>query len=106
MKIRKNEYGWSTYAGNKQNNLNYYVDVNFPKGKEPEGDYLEGKLIFRDVSGKETECFLSCYAKNNGNVNAKLVMLDKREVQTTLSGDGRDALGHIDQINPDELPFY
>lgn len=30
-----------------------------------------------------------------------------RQAQTTLTGDGRDLLGHYDKdIQPDELPFY
>ena len=116
MKIFKGQYGWSTSAHSKnqdgtQNKV--YVDTQFPKDEEPMGDYIEGKLIFRTTEGKEKECFLSSYKKKDGTTPIKLVILGKKPKiieQTTLTGDGRDMMGHIDDnkvvIDSDELPFY
>lgn len=115
MKIFKSKYNWSVSAHGKSldgQEQKAYVDVQFPKGNEPEGDYLEGDLYFRDVFGRENKCFLSSYKKKDGTTQIKLVFLKKTVLeQTTLSGDGRDATGHVAQdtkvvIESEELPFY
>ena len=116
MKIFKSKYNWSASAHSK--NLDgtenkAYVDVQFPKDKEPEGDYIEGELIFRDVFGREHKCFLSSYRKKDASVQIKLVMMgDKKKTvieQTSLTGDDRDVVGHVQSnkvvIESDELPF-
>lgn len=117
IKIYKNEYGWSTPAHNKAKNTKHYVDFQFPMNSEPQGDYIEGDLIFRLPNGEEKKCFLSSYAKKDGSVHTKVVVMDRDEplrsnelnVQQTLTGNGRDVVGHMDpniKIDSDELPFY
>ena len=113
MKIYKGQYGWSTsaHSKNKDGSENkVYVDVQFPKGQEPTGETIDGKLIFKSNDGKETECFLSSYLKKDGTKPIKIVMLGKeKQIQQTLTGDGRDVLGHYDSnitFETDDLPFY
>ena len=117
MKIFKNKYSWSTSAHSK--NLDgtenkAYIDVQFPKGKEPMGEAVEGKLIFKTPE-KESECFLSSYKRKDGTLQIKLVIMPDK-VKTTieqmpLTGGDRDVTGHIADdnkvvIETDELPFY
>lgn len=115
MKIFKGNYGWSTSAHSKNpdgTDNKVYVDVQWPKDEEPLGDVVEGKLILRQEDGTERECFLSSYRKKDGTTPIKLVVLRNKVTieQTTLSGDGKDLLGHYDNnkvvIDTDELPFY
>ena len=116
MKLYKGKYGWSVYAFGKELNgeeVKNYLEIQFKKGSEPVGDSLEGKLIFRSEDGTEREGFFSSYRKKDGAVVPKLVLMLPNEktihYQQTLTGDGRDMMGHIDHsvvVNPDELPFY
>lgn len=116
MKIFRSKYNWSVSAHSK--NLDgtenkAYVDVQFPKGKEPEGDVVDGKLIFRQDDGRENECFLSSYRKSDGTIKIKLVLFDKKKTvieQTSLTGDDTDVVGHHTTgnkviIETDDLPF-
>ena len=121
MKIYKGQYGWKTTAHSKNQDGSenkFYLDVQFKKGSEPVAEETDGKFIFRTDDGTERECFFSSYRKNDGTVVPKMVVLDarypkverpleKKPMQTTLSGSGRDVTGHVDvEIDPDELPFY
>ena len=121
MRIYKNEFGWSTSAHNKQKNIKYYVDVQFPEGAEPMGDYADADLVLRFPNGEEKECFLSSYQKKDGSVHPKIVVLKEKQpllrnelnVQQTLGGGNRDLTGHIDpkvtmtmgDFKDDDLPF-
>lgn len=117
MKIYLTKYGWQTtaHSENKDGSKNRcYFDCTFKRSTEPH-DEIEGELIFHDKSGIDRPCFISSYKKQDGTIVPKLVLLDPKDkpkevsnpgiVQQTLSGDGRDAMGHMD-INPDDLPFY
>ena len=121
MRIFKNEFGWSASAHNKQKNIKYYVDVQFPEGAEPMGDYADADLVLRFPNGEEKECFLSSYQRKDGSSHPKIVVLKNKQPlhrnelneQTTLTGNGRDMVGHMDQntvrmadlIKDDDLPF-
>ena len=124
MKIYRKEWNdgrveWSFSANNQEKGVkDFYVQVQFPRGDEPTGDYIEGDLIFRLPNGKESPCFLSSYKKNNGEVRPKLVMFKNKQPlrenlvqeQQSLTGNNRDLTGHIDPkitIDPDDmdLPF-
>lgn len=114
MKIFKSNYGWSitAHSTNPDGTKNeVYLDTQFPKGEEPV-DTLEGDLIFRTKDGEEKKCFFSSYKKKDGTTPVKLVFNKSKTIieQTTLTGDGRDMLGHIDNnkvvIEEDNLPFY
>lgn len=116
MKLFKGKYGWSVSAYGKELNgeeVKNFLDVGFKYGSEPVGDKLEGKLIFRSEDGTERDGFFSSYRKKDGTVVPKLVLMLPNEktvqYQQTLTGDGRDMSGHIDNnvsIDPSELPFY
>ena len=115
MKIFKSKYNWSTSAHSRNldgSENKAYVDVQFPKGKEPAGDSIEGRLIFKTANG-ENDCFFSSYKRKDGSVQIKLVLLGKDRViveQTPLTGTERDVTGHVAQdnkvvIETEELPF-
>ena len=111
--------GWYTTATNYQDeNDKTYVNFKFAKGNEPQAvigaqgyavldlDILEQKYICKE--GK-VGVFIFKYTVVEPN--------QKVTVQTTLSSDGRDVMGHIDTqahkisepditIDDDELPFY
>lgn len=115
MKIYKTEYGWSTSAHGKAKDgskIECYLEANFKRDHEPLEKEIEGELIFKEKNGKEWRVFPSSFIKK-GNPVPKIVLLpmDDKPVQyqQTLTTDGRDMMGHIDNsvvVNPDELPFY
>ena len=113
MKIFKGKYNWQTLASSKNEDGSenkVYVDIQFPNGEEPI-DTLEGELYFKLNNGEYKKCFLSCYRKKDGSTPVKLVFNKSKTYieQSTLTGDGKDMLGHIDNnvtIVDDELPFY
>lgn len=119
MLIFKDKYGWSTTAHSKNKDgetTKAYLAVQFTNGYEPDGESLEGDLIFKDKEGREKSCFLSNYKKKDGTTALKLVILEGGQKpkqtyarQQTLTGDDRDVLGHYDKnvvIDEDSLPFY
>ena len=111
MKLFKGNFGWSTTAHSKTKDgkeLKHYFDVSFAKVCEPETNELDGDLIFRTKDGKEYSCFFSSFEKK-GLIEAKMVMMPVKEVQTPLTrDDGRDMFGRKQEvkIDTDALPFY
>lgn len=120
MKIFKSKYGWSTTAHSKNQDGSkntVYVEVGFPKSFQPNGEEMEGELVFK-TNGQEYPCFLSSYLKKDGSTPVKLVVMGHTKYeQTSLSGDNRDVTGHTIvgntwkddskvEIDTDELPFY
>ena len=117
MKIFKSKFGkWETFAPGKDKDgkeSKAYVDIQWPKGYEPSGDEIFGKLILK-TDDMEKECFFSSYPKANGEVKIKLVVLGEKKVvqeQTSLTGNDTDVTGHLVQdnkvvIEAEELPFY
>ena len=81
MKIYKTEYGWSTTAhtdtidGQKRK---CYMSVGFKKGTEPVTEVLEGDLIFKDIYGRERNCFFTNYEKNGTPIPKLMVMGETR----------------------------
>ena len=112
MKIYKGQFGWNIPAHSKNmdgSEVKSYVIAQFPKGREPMGDYLEGELIFKSVDGKEYNCFLSCYVSKDGSIKNKLVLMDeqrKAKQQPLTSDDNTDMFGGKSHIDQEELPFY
>ena len=115
MKIFKSKYGWSTSAHSKNQDgteNKVYVDVQFPKDREPQGETLEGKLILKTAS-RESECFLSSYKRKDGTMQIKLVVMGNKATieQTSLTGTDKDVVGHIVHdnkvvIETEDLPFF
>lgn len=114
MKVFKGNYGWSTTAHSKNKEgkeLKCYVDMQFAKSSDPNGNETEGDLLFRTKDGREYSCFFSSYEKK-GIITPKLVLMPMKQEQTALVGnDRRDMFGHKQEINDEEidsdaLPFY
>lgn len=122
MKIFRGKYNYQTLAKSKGldgSETKLYIDVQFPKGEEPDELEIEGDLIFR-INGEDKRCFISCFQRNDGSVAAKLVfnkmaitesnMMDEngKRYEPRLNDGSTDMFGaNIDaDLDPDDLPFY
>lgn len=122
MKIYKGQYNYQTLAKSKNQDgseIKLYIDVQFPKGEEPDELELDGDLIFR-YKGEDKKCFLSCYQKKDGSTVAKLVfnksVVTERNMMSESGqryeprlNDGNSDMfgGNIDDgLDPDDYPFY
>jgi len=110
MKVRifSKGKGWYVSATNyKDKNDKAYMNVKFPMKDEPIYKTQERGFDYTDIDVLEAKF---------ESKDKKIVMcvfkyepVFTKPVQQTLTGDGRDMMGHIDHsvvVNPDELPFY
>lgn len=78
------------------NELNVWMAVQFKKGNEPSTD----KAMI-DIK----EFFMSCFNSNEG-IKPKMVVMDWEYAQRVQKNDENKKMVTLDEIKPDDLPFY
>ena len=96
--VFKGQYGYSTLAKNGDNKL--YIQVQFNKGTEPEGERARIKI---------NDAFFSNYTNKAGITFPKLVIMDYTIVEDTAQNNTADedfSKGFPTNTEvPDDLPF-
>ena len=113
MYINKNDKGYGYYSTVKSKDKNgeevtAFVSVNFKKGSEPSEKSIKGELYFIDEYGDKRKAFFTSYKRADGTTSPGLFLMDiehgrnynYKEIEQQKSKQ------IMDEIKPEELPFY
>ena len=105
MFINKNKKGYGYYTTVKSKSktgeeLTGFMPVNFKIGEEPGEDSIKGELCFIEEDGSKRKAFFNAFRRGDGTVSVGLFLMGK-EVKELGKNEIR-----IEELRPDDLPFY
>ena len=111
MYINKNKKGYGYYTTVKSKSktgeeLTGFMPVNFKMGEEPGEDSIKGELYFLGENGEKRKAFFTAYKRADGTTSPGLFIMDIEHGRNYKEIEQQKSKQIMDEIKPEELPFY